>query len=259
MSAAITERGRGVLVIGLGGLACPALSVLAKSGVTRFTLVDDDCVDVSNLQRQVLFDDADVGRLKAEVAAARVRALAPQPERVQCAPVVDRLVPDNALALAQGHALILEGADNFATKFLAADVAKLAQVPVVQAGAVRFGGWALASWYGAGAEEPRASTVPAGDGACVRCIFEDIPREQPETCAAAGVLGPVVGVLGALQAALALELLRGQARAAGVLFSYEALPGTLRRRRLARRAGCPLCAGHIRDLDPGRYFGACAA
>jgi molybdopterin/thiamine biosynthesis adenylyltransferase len=237
-----------VLVIGLGGLACPALAVLAKAGVTRFTLVDDDTVDVSNLQRQTLYDDADVGQLKTDVAARRVRALSPWPERVQCASVVDRFAPDNALALAQGHALILEGGDNFATKFLAADVGKLAGLPVVQAGAVRFGGWALGSWHGS---SPR--------GACVRCIFEDIPREQPETCAAAGVLGPVVGVLGALQAALALELLRGDAHAASVLFSYEALPGTLRRRRLARRADCPLCTGRIRDLDPDRYFGACAA
>lgn len=241
--AANTAPDRSVLVIGLGGLACPALAVLARCGVTRFTLVDDDTVDVSNLQRQTLFDDADVGKLKAEVAALRVRALAPR--SVQCTPVVDRFVPDNALALAEGHALILEGADNFATKFLAADVAKLAQLPVVQAGAVRFGGWALGS-------------LP-DSGACMRCLFEDIPRERPETCAAAGVLGPVVGVLGAIEAALALELLRGRPQAASVLFSYEALSGKLRQRRVAQRADCPLCSGRIRDLDPARYFGACAA
>lgn len=250
MTAANTDPA--VLVIGLGGLACPALAVLAKAGVTRFTLVDDDTVDVSNLQRQTLYGDADVGALKTEVAARRVRALSPWPERVQCTQVVDRFTPDSALKLAQGHALILEGGDNFATKFLAADTAKLARLPVVQAGAVRFGGWALAAWYGSHPDDPRA-------GACVRCVFEDIPREQPETCAAAGVLGPVVGVLGALQAALVLQLLRGSPHAAGVLFSYEALPGKLRRRRLARRADCPLCSGRIRDLDPDRYFGACAA
>jgi molybdopterin-synthase adenylyltransferase len=245
MTVANTDAEPGVLVIGLGGLACPALAVLARCGVTRFTLVDDDSVEASNLQRQTLYDEADVGKLKAELAAERVRALSPRPERVTCAAVVDRFVPDNALELARGHALILEGADNFATKFLVADVARLVSLPVVQAGAVRFGGWALAS-------------TPAA-GACVRCVFEDIPRERPETCAAAGVLGPVVGVLGALQAALALELLRGETHAAGVLFSYEALPGRLRRRRLARRADCPLCSGRIRELDPDRYFGACAA
>ena len=235
---------RGVLVLGLGGLGCPAAAALARSGVTRFTLVDDDSVDVTNLQRQTLYTDADVGRLKTEVAAERLRALSPFPEQVRCEQVVDRLLPDNALELSRGHALVLEGSDNFATKFLAADAAKLAGVAIAQAGAVRFAGWSLA-------------TEPAR-GACARCLFEDIPRGMPETCAAAGVLGPVVGVLGALQAALALSLLWGQ-DVPGTLFRYDALSGALRRHRVARRADCALCAGRIQDLDPERYFGACAA
>jgi adenylyltransferase/sulfurtransferase len=245
MSTALTDREQALLVVGLGGLCCPALAVLAKCGVTHFTLVDDDTIDVSNLQRQTLYDESDVGRLKVEVAAERIRALSPHPERVRCEQVADRFTPDSALSLLAGHALILEGADNFATKFLTADVGKLAQLPVVQAGAVRFGGWALA-------------TLPES-GACVRCIFEDIPRGAPETCAVAGVLGPVVGVLGAVQAALAIELLRGKVRAGSVLFSYEALAGKLRRHRLARRTDCPLCSGRILDLNPERYSGACAA
>lgn len=243
--ASRSEATRGVLVVGLGGLSCPALSVLAKSGVTRFTLVDDDAVDVSNLQRQSLYDERDVGQLKADAAEQKLRALSPHGDRVKCEKVIDRLTPDNARELAQGHALVLEGSDNFATKFLTADLGKVAALPVVQAGAVRFSGWALASL-------PHA-------GACVRCVFEDIPHGIPETCAIAGVLGPVVGVLGALEAALALELLRGNERAASALFSYEALPGKLRRRTLKRRADCPLCTGQIRDLNPDRYVGACAA
>lgn len=242
--ATLSEASRGVLIIGVGGLGCPAAGVLAKSGVTRFTLVDDDSVDVTNLQRQTLFEERDVGRLKVDVASERLRALSPFPERVRCERVVDRFTPDNALELLREHALLVEGADNFATKFLAADAAKLAGVPSAQAGAVRFAGWAL------GTRE--------ADGACVRCVFEDIPRGMPETCAAAGVLGPVVGVLGALQAALALELLAGRA-AGGTLYRYEGLSGQLRKRRLARRTDCALCAGQIRNLDPERYFGACAA
>lgn len=232
--------GRGVLLVGAGGLGSPVLSVLARSGVGRFTLVDDDVVEASNLQRQTLFGEAHVGRLKVEVAAEQLRARGASVETV-----VDRLVPDNALELVRGHALVVEGADNFATKFLAADAAKLAGVPIVQAGAVRFSGWALAS-------------LPDG-GACLRCIFEDIPRGAPETCAIAGVLGPVVGVLGALEAALALELLAGRRRAASVLHSYDALGGRLRRRRVARRAGCPLCEGTIRNLNLERYLSDCAA
>jgi adenylyltransferase/sulfurtransferase len=220
--------------------------VLAKSGVTRFTLVDDDTVDVSNLQRQTLFDDADVGRAKVDAAKDRLCALSPFSDRIRVETVHDRFVPENALELARGHALILDGADNFATKFLVADAGLLAALPVVQAGAVRFGGWAL-------------GVAGDGRGPCVRCVFEDVPQAMPETCAALGVLGPVVGVLGALQGALAINLLlRGDA-AAGTLFSYDALPGRLRGRRLARRADCALCTGQIRDLDPERYLGACAA
>jgi adenylyltransferase/sulfurtransferase len=240
------ENTRGVLVVGAGGLGCPALSVLAKSGVTRFTLVDDDIVDMSNLQRQTLFCDSDIGYAKVDVAAARIAALSPLPERVRVETVHDRFVPDNALELARGHTLIVDGADNFATKFLVADVGRIERLSVVQAGAVRFGGWALA------AAAERA-------GACVRCLFEDVPRELAESCAATGVLGPVVGVLGALEGALALSLLLRGAAAAGTLFSYDGLAGSLRRRRVARRADCTLCNGQIRDLNPERYLGACAA
>jgi molybdopterin/thiamine biosynthesis adenylyltransferase len=239
------ENTRGVLVVGAGGLGCPALSVLAKSGVTRFTVVDDDTVDMSNLQRQTLFDDRDVGRAKVLAAAERVLSLSPFPARVQVAAVQDRLAPDNALELARDHALIIDGADNFATKFLVADVGRLLALPVVQAGAVRFSGWALSV-----AGEP--------SGPCVRCLFEDVPRGLPETCDALGVLGPVVGVLGALQGALAVQLLLGKA-SAGTLFSYDALAGHLRRRKLSQRPGCALCSGQIRDLNPERYLGACAA
>lgn len=237
---------RGILVVGAGGLACPALAALVKSGVTRFSLVDDDTVDVSNLQRQTLFDDSDVGRAKVDAAKARLEQLAPRPERLRVEAIKDRFVPDNALSLARGHALILDGADNFASKFLVADVGRLLSLPVVQAGAVRFAGWALGV---------------SGDasGPCLRCVFEDVPRDLAESCASLGVLGPVVGVLGALEAALALSLLLGKRGAAGTLFSYDALAGSLRRRKLGRRPGCALCEGRIQSLDPERYLGACAA
>lgn len=232
----MTLQARGVLVVGAGGLSCPLLSVLAQSGVTRITLVDDDRVELSNLQRQTLYDEADVGRLKVEAAREKLH-----PVRVE--PVVDRFVPDNALALIRGHELVVEGSDNYATKFLAADAAHLAGVPIVQGGAVRFAGWALASL-------PRR-------GPCIRCVFEDVPSGQADTCAAAGVLGPVVGVLGALQGALAVELLRERRAAAGVLWSYDALGTGLRRRRVRPRADCPLCSGQLRDLSEARYLGAC--
>jgi len=229
-----------VLVIGAGGLGCPAASVLARSGVGHVTLVDDDVVDVSNLQRQALYGPADLGLSKAPRAAqALIR------EAARCDLVLDavaresRVLPDGAVDAVRGFDLVLEGADNFATKFLVADACTLAGVPVVQAGAVRWVGWALA-------------TLP-GDSACLRCVFEDIPSGVQDTCAEAGVVGPVVGVLGALQAALALRLLLGDSRAAGELWSYTALAGSLRRRPVARQSRCPLCSGSIGDTDLSRY------
>lgn len=243
-AAYLSDAGR-VLVVGVGGLGSPALRVLVQSGVQRFTLVDDDKVDETNLQRQILFGATDIGRPKVDAARDQLLKLAPSPDALDIQVAVTRFAPDNALSLTESHQLILEGADNYATKFLAADAAKLSNVAIVHAGAVRLSGWALASL--------------TGEGACLRCIFEDIPRGQAETCAVAGVLGPVVGVLGALEASLAIQLLLGKSDAASQLWSYEALSGKLRKRRVQRRATCPLCTGTISSLDEERYLSNCAA
>jgi molybdopterin-synthase adenylyltransferase len=223
-----------VLIVGVGGLGSPAALVLARSGVEHMTLIDDDAVDETNLHRQILFDDADVGSDKVERAKARLER-----EGASVHAIRGRLRPENAVAIFSEHALAIEGADNFATKFLAADAGAIARIPVVQAGAVRWSGWALAS--------------APDHGACLRCVFEDIPRERVETCAEAGVIGPVVGAVGAIQAALALRILRGDASAAGELWSYRALEGRLRVTRASRRAGCPRCDGTIRTLEMERY------
>ena len=230
-----------VLVVGVGGLGAPASAVLLRSGVGQLTLVDDDRVALSNLHRQPLYTEADLGHLKVQAAKDSLLAMAAEEGRP--APTIDlvaeRALPDGILALVRGHDLVLECGDNFATKFMAADACRLAKVPVVQAGAVRWVGWTMAS---------------SDASACIRCVFEDVPRAQAETCAEAGVVGPVVGVLGALQAALGLRVLRGRAATAGTLLHYQALPGRLRERRLDRRAGCPLCSGEITTMDMARYI-----
>ena len=228
------------LVVGAGGLSSPVLRLLAQSRVAHVTIVDDDVVDESNLHRQTLYADDDVGSPKIERAEAAVRALAPA---LSVRTVEGRFVPDTAMTLLSGHTMVIEGADNLATKFLVADAARLAGVPAVQAGAVRWAGWAFCALPGA---------------ACLRCLFEDIPRDRIETCAEAGVVGPVVGVLGALQAALAFRLLGGQ-RPAGELWHYDALRGALRKTFVRRRSDCPLCNGEIQDLRMERYTAACAA
>ncbi|MFI5307840.1 MAG: HesA/MoeB/ThiF family protein [Polyangiales bacterium] len=235
-----TLRDSRVLIVGAGGLGCPAARVLARSGVGHITVLDDDTVDLTNLHRQTLYEEADAGAAKAAVAALRIKreaALA----GIKCDTVAReiRIIPDNARSVVSGHDLVLEGADNFASKFLVADACALAGVPLVQGGAVRWVGWALGS-------------VP-GHSACLRCVFEDVPRGIEETCAAAGIVGPVAGAIGALQAAIAIRLLRGETSAASVLWSYDGLAGTLRRRRIERQPRCPLCSGQIRDTQISRY------
>lgn len=229
-----------VLVVGAGGLGAPVLRVLARSGVEHITIVDDDRVEESNLHRQTLYTMDDVGHSKIERAAKVIHERSPG---VSVRAVEGRFVPDTAMDLLNEHSLVVEGADNLATKFLVADAARLAGVPAVQAGAVRWAGWALC-------------TLP--DSACLRCLFEDIPRGRIETCAEAGVVGPVVGVLGGLEAALVCRLLRGE-RPAGELWHYDALKGALRKTFVRRRSDCPLCAGEIQDLRIERYTAACAA
>jgi len=229
-----------VLVVGAGGLGSPVLRLLARSGVELLTIVDDDLVEESNLHRQTLYTRADLGRSKLECAKEALRVLSPD---LSVRTVEGRFVPGTAMDLLAGHDLIVEGADNLATKFLVADAAHLAGVPAVQAAAVRWSGWAFCA-------------LP--DSACLRCVFEDIPADRIETCAEAGVVGPVLGVVGGIEGALAIRLLRGE-RPSGELWHYDALGGALRKTFVRRRSACPLCTGEISDLKMERYTAPCAA
>jgi adenylyltransferase/sulfurtransferase len=229
-----------VLLVGAGGLGCPAGRVLARSGVGGITLLDDDRVEETNLHRQTLYHERDVRQPKAALAASRLREEGTQAGYTVAAVAREiRVSPDSASELVAGYDLVLEGTDNFPSKFLLADACALAGVPLVQAGAVRWVGWAF------GAVPERS--------ACLRCVFEDVPRGDQDTCAAAGVVGPVVGVLGALQAAIALRLLHGDRSAAGVLWSYDGLSGAIRRRSIERQRHCALCNGSITDTNVSRY------
>jgi molybdopterin-synthase adenylyltransferase len=232
--------GKRVLLVGAGGLGCPAGRILARSGVGQIDIADDDLVDDTNLHRQTLYFAGDVGQCKARVAASRlIQEGRRAGQGVGTVAREIRVLPQGAREIVAGYDLVLEGADNFATKFLVADACALTQTPVVQAGAVRWVGWTLGAL--------------AGQSACLRCVFEDVPHGQQDTCAEAGVLGPAVGVVGALQAAIALRLLCGDNSAAGELWSYDALAGTIRRRRISRQPHCPLCGGCVTDTDISRY------
>jgi len=230
------DRAR-VLVVGAGGLGCPAAMVLARAGVGTIGLADDDAVELSNLHRQILFTEADLGRPKVEAAADAIRRIAPG-VRVEGHPT--RMLPSNATDLARRYDLVVEGSDNFATKFLAADACRLAERPIVHAAAVRWHGTALA--------------VAAVGRPCYRCLFEDLPREDAPNCAEAGVIGPVVGVVAAAQADLALSVLGGR-DVAGTLFTFDGKTLESRRRRIGARRSCALCSDSrsIHDIQYARY------
>jgi molybdopterin/thiamine biosynthesis adenylyltransferase len=227
-----------VLVIGVGGLGCPALMALGRSGVGTIGLCDDDSVELTNLHRQILFREADVGTPKVAAAA---RAIAAMGERVEVVTHATRLLPDNAAELVAGYDVVLEGSDNFATKFLAADACALAGVPVVHAAAVRWVGTALA--------------VGARGRPCYRCLFEDLPSgPDAPNCAEAGVMGPVVGVIAAWQVELALAIIDGR-DVAGELVTFDGRTEVLRRRTLLARPGCALCGdgARIRRIEAETY------
>lgn len=232
---------KSVLIVGLGGLGCPAAWALAEAGVGRLVLCDQDTVALSNLPRQILYRPQDVGRDKLAAAKEALLDLG-----AACVEVINsRLLPHNALDLVREVDVVVEGADNFATKFLAADACFLAGRPVVHGAGVRFGGTAWA--------------VGRGGRPCYRCLFEDLlPANSSPNCDAAGVMGPVVGVLGALMADLALDLLLHQTGRQGTVFTFDGRRNVLRGVPLRARSSCALCGPQatIFELTPALYGAA---
>jgi molybdopterin/thiamine biosynthesis adenylyltransferase len=219
--------GASALVIGAGGLGGPAALALAAGGVGRLVLLDEDEVELSNLNRQPLFGDADLGKRKAPAAAARVSLLHPA-VKVEGRDL--RFGPDVAEDLVRGCDVVVDASDNFATRFLANDVALAARRPLVHGAVLRYTAQLL--------------TVMPGKTGCLRCLFEAPPAEGTvPTCAQAGVLGALAGFAGALMGAEALRILSGERGAyAGRLVAFDARSGRSRLVPLRIRAGCPACS-----------------
>jgi adenylyltransferase/sulfurtransferase len=217
-----------VAVVGAGGLGSPCLLYLAAAGVGRLTIIDDDAVALSNLQRQVLFETADAGEMKAERAASHLHALNPHVETVT---VPLRLDADNVDALLAGHDLIIDGCDSFTTRVLVADSALAAGVPLVSGAVGPFDGQ-VAVFKG---HDP---ALP-----CYRC-FVGSPEDQPErNCAAVGVLGVLTGVIGSLMAMEAIRELSGfSPSSAGRITLFDAMAGRFRTLSLPKDPACPACS-----------------
>jgi adenylyltransferase/sulfurtransferase len=215
-----------VLIVGLGGLGSPASLYLAAAGVGRMTLVDFDRVDATNLHRQLLYGDRDVGRPKLEAAAER---LGDQNPALQIDLVEGPLDTDNATAIVKGHDLVLDGTDNFPARYAVNDACVATQTPNVHGAVQRFEGQVM---------------VLAAEGApCYRCLFpEPPPPGSVPSCAEAGVLGVLPGIVGALQATEALKLLLGIGTpVAGRMVRFDALGGRFTEIGLARDEGCSVC------------------
>ena len=237
-----------VLILGAGGLGCPAALALGAAGIARIGIVDDDRVDTSNLHRQVLFADPDVGELKV---TAFVRALARRYPALRVEPHAVRFDVTNAEALLGAYDIIVDGTDNFGAKFLANDAAVLAGKPLVHGAAVALGGQMLTV---PGAETATGSARRLGGRPCYRCLFEEPPPAGVgPSCAEAGVLGPVPGVIGALLGAEAARLAKGETPAfVGRLVQYDSRSMSVRAVRFNPNPQCAVCA-------PGARIHALAA
>lgn len=227
-----------VLVIGAGGLGSPLIQYLAAAGVGTIAVVDDDVVDLSNLQRQILHTTPRVGRAKVDSAAEAVAALNPD---VKIVPIRARLDKDNAASIIADYPIVADGSDNFATRFLVNDACRLAGATLVSAAILRFDG--------------QLSTYRP-DGPCYRCIYaEEPPEGAVPTCSSAGVLGAMAGTMGAMQATEVVKEILGIGESmAGRLLIYDALSVSFRVVRVKRDPGCPLCGDHptITDLSGHR-------
>ncbi len=218
-----------VLIVGAGGLGSPAALYLAAAGVGTIGLIDADAVDLSNLQRQIVHATPDLGRPKVASATDKMRAINPD---VTVHAYRERLVAANAPTILKDYAFVIDGTDNFASKFLVADACHFMQKPYSHAGILRFDGQTL--------------TVIPGKTACYRCVFgTPPPAGAVPSCSQAGVLGVVAGVLGCIQATEAIKFLLSIGELlTNRLLVYNALSMKFRDVPLRRNRQCPLCGEH---------------
>ncbi len=232
---ALLRRGR-VLAVGAGGLGSPLALYLAAAGIGTLGLVDADVVDISNLQRQILYGTADVGKSKTDAASARLADANPH---VRIERIRERLSAANALKIVRDYDVVVDGTDNFPTRYLVNDACVLAGKPNVWASVYRFEGQASVFW--------------AERGPCYRCVHPDPPAEgSVPDCAEGGVLGVLPGLLGVVQATEAVKIFAGIGELlVGRLLLFDALGMRFREIRLRKNPECAVCGAHpsIRGLS----------
>jgi adenylyltransferase/sulfurtransferase len=236
-----------VLVVGAGGLGAPLLLYLAAAGIGTLGVVDDDVVDLSNLQRQVIHATSRVGVAKVKSAEATIRDINPE---VRLVAHEERLDAGNVMRLIADYDIVADGSDNFDTRFLLTDACHMAGKTLVSGAILRFEGQVSTFKSHLGADYP-----------CYRCLYRDPPPPgMIPSCSEGGVLGALAGTVGSLQATEVLKEVMGIGDSlAGHLLLYDALDATFRKIRLPRDASCPLCGDQPSIIDLSAHEAATKA
>lgn len=223
------------VIVGAGALGGPAAMYLAAAGVGAIRIIDDDVVSLSNLQRQVLFQTPDVGQPKAEVAVERLTAINPH---VKVSAARERVTAESAWRLIAGADIVLDGTDNFATRFIINETCHRLAVPLVSGAVGRWSAQVSVFRSGETKGKPPEQRLP-----CYRCLVSEMP-ETEETCAAVGVIGPLTGVVGARMALETVKAITGAGDTlAGKLWLFDGLTGDTRTVTLKADPRCAVCGG----------------
>jgi adenylyltransferase/sulfurtransferase len=230
-------EGAAVAIVGVGGLGSPVALYLAAAGVGRLGLIDDQDVELSNLNRQIIFEECDVGRPKVEAAAGRLLLL---DAGLRVDARRENIRSSNVADLFAEYDLVVDGTDAFETKFLLNDAAVLLRKPLVHGAVLRWGG--------------QVTTV-LPDAPCLRCLFREPPEPgDVQTCEEAGIIGAATGVVGSVQAEEALKVLLGVGNPlSGRIFQHDGLLGETRTTTFPRDPDCPVCSSRARITDLARY------
>jgi len=231
-----------VILVGAGGLGCPVGYYLTAAGVGTIALIDNDNVEMSNLQRQIAHNVHTIGMPKVESAQKTFTALNPE---VNIVPLNIRISKDNIIDLIKDYDIVVDGSDNFPTRYLVNDACVMAKKPLVSGAILRF--------------EGQVTTIIPGEGHCYRCLFEaPPPAGLVPSCQEAGVLGVLPGVIGGLQATEVLKLILGKGEPLkGQLLIYDALKTVFRKVKVPRNPACPVCGDNptITELsDPNEEY-----
>jgi len=230
-----------VFIVGAGGLGCPVGYYLAAAGVGTIAMIDNDTVELSNLQRQIAHSVKTLGKPKVESAKSTFESLNPD---VNVIALKQRITKDNIMDLIKDYDVVVDGSDNFPTRYLVNDACVIAKKPLVSGAILKF--------------EGQVTTIVPGEGHCYRCLFEEMPPAGlVPSCQEAGVIGAITGVVGSLQAIEVAKLILGKGDVLkNTLLIYDALKTTFRRVKVPKNPDCPVCGNNptikeLVDYDAG--------